>query len=495
MSSPVAATLTTSTATSANIPPNGATLEGLDHWLKDFQKYEAILAEMAKASADNKFRDELATIEQWFKVLSESERTASVYTLLQHSTQDQIRFFMAVLQKMIKPGESEINASDSADATKPKNSKAGLRPPSLNIPLPGSPSTPIPTITSKAHDSAAALLGESKRLNLPRSPLRQTPLSPLVTQDGPLITPAHDKSWASLVNTPLVPMFQKPDPNRSDVSGSGTTTSAGLGITQAGSTGNKGPGLAAINPATLNMLATSGLTNDAQLLAVQLVMSGILQPTDITTTASKQDQAVPPQSAGKKKSGHGNWRAPSSAKYPGSALRSSAPKSSGVKSSGLKSSGLKSNGLDSASMESPRVEDFDPELLKDIPAWLRSLRLHKYTARFEGMTWQEMVALDDGVLEKKGVTALGARRRLLRTFDHVRREMGMEGASSATPTTSVVPASAASSSVDPGLQIVPQSAAPRIQLSADSPAFMPTSKVPHSAAPGLAPIPVVTSVV
>lgn len=81
---------------------------------------------MAKASADIKFNDELATIEKcncfsspstnllklnWlspgFKVLSEAERTASVYTLLQHSTQDQIKFFMAALQKMIKPEENE----------------------------------------------------------------------------------------------------------------------------------------------------------------------------------------------------------------------------------------------------------------------------------------------------------------------------------------------------------------------------------------------------
>lgn len=40
-----------------------------------------------------------------FKVLNEPERTAALYALLQHSTQDQIRFFMAVLQQMIRPEE------------------------------------------------------------------------------------------------------------------------------------------------------------------------------------------------------------------------------------------------------------------------------------------------------------------------------------------------------------------------------------------------------
>jgi len=279
-------------------------------------------------------------------------------------------------------------------------------------------------------------------------------------------------------------MFQKPDVGRNESTGSDSIPSQPENTS---SVGSKGPGLAAINTATLNLLATSGLSNDAQLLAVQLVMSGILRPADIVDTA-KQEQARSPLSGGKKKAAHGNWRTPSSAKYPGSALRSGIPKTSGLKSSGLKSSGLASGGSDGASMESPRVEDFTPELLEDIPAWLRSLRLHKYNSCFEGMTWQEMVVMDDAMLEKKGVAALGARRRLTRTFDHVRREMGMESASSATATTSALPSSTASTS---GVAArdgpsAPQSAAPVKSLSADSPVFMPTGKVPHSVAPALA---------
>ncbi|RIB28019.1 hypothetical protein C2G38_1883496, partial [Gigaspora rosea] len=53
----------------------------------------------------------------------------------------------------------------------------------------------------------------------------------------------------------------------------------------------------------------------------------------------------------------------------------------------------------------------------DIPAWLRSLRLHKYTAVFEGMKWQDIIELDDASLEQKGVAALGARRKMLKEFD------------------------------------------------------------------------------
>ncbi|KAH9024751.1 hypothetical protein EDB85DRAFT_1986438, partial [Lactarius pseudohatsudake] len=51
---------------------------------------------MAVASLDVNFKEELSPIEQWFKVLSEAD------SLLQHSTQVQIRFFITVLQQMAR---------------------------------------------------------------------------------------------------------------------------------------------------------------------------------------------------------------------------------------------------------------------------------------------------------------------------------------------------------------------------------------------------------
>ncbi len=71
-------------------------------------------------------------------------------------------------------------------------------------------------------------------------------------------------------------------------------------------------------------------------------------------------------------------------------------------------------------------EDVDPKLLDDIPAWLRSLRLHKYTPNFEGVHWRDMVMMDEAQLEAKGVAALGARRKMLKTFEVVRKKMGLE---------------------------------------------------------------------
>ncbi|KAF9966568.1 hypothetical protein BGZ70_001929 [Mortierella alpina] len=76
--------------------------EAIDKWFEDLSHYEQTLEEMAVVSLDTVFKDELSTIEAWFRVLSEAERTAALYSLLQHSSQVQIRFFITVLQQMAK---------------------------------------------------------------------------------------------------------------------------------------------------------------------------------------------------------------------------------------------------------------------------------------------------------------------------------------------------------------------------------------------------------
>ncbi|KAG0009212.1 hypothetical protein BGZ80_002631, partial [Entomortierella chlamydospora] len=73
--------------------------------------------------------------------------------------------------------------------------------------------------------------------------------------------------------------------------------------------------------------------------------------------------------------------------------------------------------------EKKQPEGVDFELLQDTPAWLRSLRLHKYNSIFEGMQWRDIVNLSDGDLINKGVAALGARRKMLKVFEQVRKEM------------------------------------------------------------------------
>jgi hypothetical protein len=68
----------------------------------------------------------------------------------------------------------------------------------------------------------------------------------------------------------------------------------------------------------------------------------------------------------------------------------------------------------------PPEDPTDPGLLSDIPNWLRSLRLHKYTDNLKDLKWQELIELDDEGLEKRGVNALGARRKMLKVFEQVK---------------------------------------------------------------------------
>lgn len=62
----------------------------------------------------------------------------------------------------------------------------------------------------------------------------------------------------------------------------------------------------------------------------------------------------------------------------------------------------------------PPEDPTDPKLLQDVPNWLRTLRLHKYTDQLKDMRWQDLVQLDDAGLERKGVAAKGARSKLLK---------------------------------------------------------------------------------
>ncbi|OAD07860.1 hypothetical protein MUCCIDRAFT_136978, partial [Mucor lusitanicus CBS 277.49] len=57
---------------------------------------------------------EMQHVNQWFGFLSDAEKTATLYTLLQHSSQVQIRFFIHLLQEMRKPKPNPLNRGKSA---------------------------------------------------------------------------------------------------------------------------------------------------------------------------------------------------------------------------------------------------------------------------------------------------------------------------------------------------------------------------------------------
>jgi hypothetical protein len=164
--------------------------------------------------------------------------------------------------------------------------------------------------------------------------------------------------------------------------------------------------LAGMNPMQMNMLnlqaqmsamGMNSMTPEAQLLAAQMAAGFPQNWLGIQQAAAMQQS-----------NSNSNSRSRGGGRSPG------IPKTGSSSGNGASSAGKKDE------------EDVDPALLHDIPAWLRSLRLHKYTPNFEKMKWQDMVVLDEAGLEAKGVAALGARRKMLKTFETVRKKMGIE---------------------------------------------------------------------
>ncbi|KAJ6550666.1 hypothetical protein DFH09DRAFT_1281291 [Mycena vulgaris] len=545
--------------------------EALDQWFENLQNYEATLEDMAAASLDVNFKEELSAIEQWFKVLSEAERTAALYSLLQHSTQVQIRFFITVLQQMARSDPMTALLSPAVGGSMQSQMEAklaGLKSPGLKSGLPASPtarnfnqSTPAnnrqslietpnsylsPESAVMGQDAATTLaqqraklkaanaahrisapimpsngdrntwgaggLGQVSEMNRAASPTtgedkgarpKSTEFSgrPIAPQEATVPAHASSESWASMVTTPL-PMFAKTEPKESpkqewkapgvsaglpgvprmgdptihrrgarpqqdgvyDDNGNFIArgpmgrpgwqgaTSPGLSATSSnrfGSDDGSNPGggsnngrgnnmnglgmggfgmgmngmngmnsagaMGGMSPFGVNMnMLAMGISPETQLLAAQMAQAQMAAAGGAFGMGGAgwlgMQQGQGPHSAGVNRMMMG--RPPASARTPKSAV--SMTSSRGGDSSGV---GGTPKG----------EEDVDPALLTDIPAWLRSLRLHKYTPNFENMRWQDMVVMDEAALEAKGVAALGARRKMLKTFEIVRKKMGIEG--------------------------------------------------------------------
>jgi hypothetical protein len=554
--------------------------EAIDQWFENLQNYEATLEEMAAASLDVNFKEELSAIEQWFKVLSEAERTAALYSLLQHSTQVQIRFFITVLQQMARSDPMTALLSPAVGGSmqsqmEAKLAQLNLKSPGLKSNMPSSPSTrnfsvpsnpnrqslaldltannnylspdtaamaspsvdaattlaqqraklkasnaahriSAPVLASSGNDNRAtwgSQLGQvaeqgnnnsnggGQELTVPSSATRpkSTEFSGSLGSPRPgapdgALSPMAGDSWASMVNTPLIPMFSKDTRNPpqnldaaatkvgSDWSGGGSRVplmddpkkfrrvsktsdngsqngiiydNDGNPINQqqqqqtqrrngnfggqtgwGGAQGARSPGLSNVSSNRYgsddgsNMGALSGLgmafnmgmgspglgMGMGGLTPMQMGMLAQMNAMGVGVSPEAQLLAAQMAASG---FGQQNWM--NGMNIPGNGSNNG--RRGSANSRPLASGRTMSNNGRSDRKDEDEV---DPQLLNDIPAWLRSLRLHKYTPNFEGMRWQDMVAMDEAALEAKGVAALGARRKMLKTFENVRMKMGID---------------------------------------------------------------------
>ncbi|KAL4763436.1 RNA-binding protein VTS1 [Aspergillus foveolatus] len=522
-------------------------------WLADIDQYETTLEEMAAATLDQDFKDELSAIEQWFRVLSEAERTAALYALLQQTTQVQIRFFIQVLQQMAKshpmsgllspanfgekdamsnrlndamsklnvdssrnslgrpppsPGakrnsgldSSTINAMfpDAAAAIAKKkaeftqqtgnappsnrnsavfNERTSFVAPTISAPdnsaenlsqPPVSPwaqrgaSEPQPPIARPKSSSGQQPMGQFNQSGL-RSPLptSQTATIPAPEIEAPLLSPYNvNASWASMTNTPMTATFGSqlgaPHQQGSDMVANATamklaalsTVNNRIALDDARkyrrARSNDGQGKNASNN-------TGAQSIQGGLASPGLPVAGQLLNTQQFAALQAQQQAA--------MAGHRSRPTSPGIAMQGGALGPmgfTSPQNNGFLTAYDPNNPLIGNGLGALGMghfglsghegylsdhseitrgRSPRgrrgsskppEDPTDPNLLKDIPSWLRSLRLHKYTDNLKDLKWTELIELNDKQLEERGVNALGARNKMLKVFEQV-KEAKAEG--------------------------------------------------------------------
>ncbi|ROT38861.1 SAM domain-containing protein [Sodiomyces alkalinus F11] len=537
-------------------------------WIADIDQYETTLEEMAAATLDQDFKDELSAIEQWFRVLSEAERTAALYALLQQTTQVQVRFFIQVLQQMGKshpmsgvlspanfdkdpmsnrlsdamsklnvdsarnsmarpPGTvttkrysgldaSTINAMfpDAAAAIaseKAKFTQQTGNPPASNrnsVACEARPAMATPTIAAptNSHDSgsqsqaSAWNTGDNARsrpksgtgqgqapmghfVQPPASSGLRSPQAQISSNsntksniltagdkpsDLPLLSPYNPSggNWASMVNTPLVASFNTTAANASASSGNGGKSAGSQADMLANATAMKLAALSTVNnrfalddvrkyrrarsneaPGAPGQPAVLGNTPTVRIPGTNVVM--INEHGQVLS----QEQMLSLQAQQQTVSFSGNRSRPTSPTVPinhgFTHVPFASPQNNGFLSAYDAQGSLLNSGIQSLAVaqlgagshegylsdhsdmvrgrsrgrrgsSKPPEDPTDPTLLQDIPSWLRSLRLHKYTDNLKDTKWTDLIELDDKALEERGVNALGARRKMLKVFEQVK---------------------------------------------------------------------------
>lgn len=537
---------------------NDASEKIAQQWLADIDQYEVTLEEMAAATLDQDFKDELSAIEQWFRVLSEAERTAALYALLQQTTQVQIRFFIQLLQQMGKshpmsgvlspanfdkdPMSNRLsdamnklsvdgarNSLTRPPATPGTKRHSGLDPSTINAMFPeaaaaiatekakftqqtGNPppsnrnsaaydnrnSLAAPTISgpaestdnngqpppspwgSRSNDQNARPKSSSGQAPMGqfiqpppsaglRSPanhisgstnLQNTTVTAPDNQGSslPPLSPynAGNGNWASMVNTPMVPSFNTGNSNtQADMVANATAMKLAALSTvnnrfalddvrkyRRARSNDGQPPLSPGLPGNVPGANVVMINEHGQVLSREQVLALQAQQQNATFGGRRSrpsSPGLPIQGGG---FGQMSFASPQNNGFL-TAYDGSSPlvNNNGMGSLNLAQFSLNghegyiSDHSDMVRGRSPRgrrgsskppEDPTDPSLLQDIPSWLRSLRLHKYTDNLKDMNWTELVELDEKALEDRGVNALGARRKMLKVFEQV-KEAKAEG--------------------------------------------------------------------
>ncbi|GAA5795933.1 hypothetical protein HPULCUR_001298 [Helicostylum pulchrum] len=472
----------------------------LDKWFEDLQQYESSLESMASASLDPKYKEEVQHVDQWFRYLNEAERTATIYTLLQHSTQVQIRFFITVLQQMSK--KDPLAALLSPAHPEKVDMQAQLAGAMVKAELDASQKllSVLPYQTGQVHNRAdigrrnhidrhSFALGDTEeydrlfarpttgdfltprfgelptRLQQQQQQQQRTMFEPTTSRPKSVIEGdissifSNDWSYGAGLVGHRQSAISNSRPKSADISNwsFGTSVSSKSAVredpwsaispTVPTFTGPKKEDQLFmsnnwhLNNTTTNTNTNTTTTRPSVILTddtkgfrrrgVNRIPGTVVEADELKNNSMQSPPPLPPAnivlSVYDDKNTVFQDQQPTSPTKPnqyGQFLNPNRVMDENGYFSDHSDASNRSNGSKKKFVfrkENKNNSDIvDMQLLEDVPAWLRSLRLHKYNPIFETMKWQDMLKMDDEALLGKGVAALGARRKLLKVFDQVK---------------------------------------------------------------------------
>ncbi|KAI9012141.1 hypothetical protein CLU79DRAFT_770738 [Phycomyces nitens] len=471
-------------------PTNYGSMESdlLGNWYEELQAYERSLDEMAATNLDQTFKEEMQHVDQWYRYLSEAERTAAIYTLLQHSSQVQIRFFINLLQQLMKRGslhgllhggnpeqadiqsqlaKAELDASQRLLSVLPyKTGQVRSRPPTVNRAramdrhsfalgdteeynqLFGRSDFAVRKTNSLVVDDAVnsrrmsrpqSMVVGGSTVNIPSTVINAPSINPSMnasnstSNNAPSNTTASGRSEGSLFGRPRSVVENDPSIFSNWLSSPRRPVS-GVGNIGDPKTPNQRPKSADIS------LWSPAPTPDRPFHSPWAITPMQFGPQPSTSSSSEIDFS---QWSLDKTTSTPRRRIPRSS-IPGTVqetdeknlesamqhitIQENKPKDSEKTAveehdeSDHSEVSCLSHRRPSATPSTKKEDVLDMDLLNDVPAWFRSLRLHKYNAIFESMEWQDIIRLSDTDLQDKGVAALGARRKMLKVFETIRAQ-------------------------------------------------------------------------
>ncbi|KAI7908254.1 uncharacterized protein BX663DRAFT_557404 [Cokeromyces recurvatus] len=392
-------------------------IDNPSYWFNDLQQYRNIFEEIEHTALDQLFQEQLNHISHWYDYLKESQRTATIYTLLQQANPVQLKFFYDLIQNLLK----ESGPSNPLMINK-INQQANLS------------FSSITAYTSKkdsTHSFSSNNIDKLSRIFDDSSSWYNNDEQPTFSKN----------SWLNLLQRQDSSVFDKTVDTSSKRRSSSIDALSNTSWTSfpAAATDNN-------QSSSLLLLPVSDQSKKQDWKRPLSICS-------VLSTRKNDNHHHQVSQPRKTQSSTTDYKYYSSIQYPPESIVISDNSSNITFDNRIHSTTtdthMKRDTIDNKDAvnnyfkqhkrkeETTDINNFKNKrhysysfnnkykyvnmgLLEDTTMWMKSLRLHKYNDIFGKMKWQDIVKLDEEGLKAKGVNALGARRKLLKVFEGVK---------------------------------------------------------------------------